>query len=138
MCFFVCLAVPKTHAPKLNAASHAFEITDATEWSIGEATYANRDRDSAFLVTVGGCSCFISEGKKHRTDALGLNELDSLIESVLQQVPSLSILIHYATGDVSRERVIRKDKRLVSFDDVRSQYSQLELDVRYAIKGLRS
>jgi hypothetical protein len=138
MCFFVCIALPKSQAPKLNATSHVFDITDVTDWSIGEATCATRDRDSAFLITVGGCSCFISEGKKHRTEAAGLTELDALIESLLPQVPSLSILIHYATGDLSRERVMRKDKRLVSFAELRAQYSRLDPDVRYVVKSLRS
>lgn len=138
MCFFVCLALPKSHAPKLDAVSHLFDIRDVSEWSIGEATCANRDRDSSFLITGGGCSCFISEGKKHRTDAASANELDSLIGSLLQEAPSLSILIHYAEGDLSRERVMRQDKKLVSFDELRGQYNRLEFDVRYIVKGLGS
>ena len=138
MCFFVCLALPKSYAPKLNAMSHVFDITDVTEWSIGEATGANPARDSSFLITVGGCSCFILQGRKHRTEASKVNELDALIESLLPQVPSLSILIHSADGDVSRERVMRKDKRLVSFDESRSHYDRLDFDVRYVISGLHS
>lgn len=43
------------------------------------------------------------------------------------------MLIHYASGDISREEVIRKDKRSVLFHDVSGQLNRLELDVRYII-----
>ena len=136
MCFFVCLALAKSHAPKLSAMSHVFDLTDVTDWSIGEATCGNRDRDGSFLITIGGCSCFISEVKNHRMGASKLNELETLISLLLQQVPSLSILIHYADGDISRERIMRKEKRLVLFDKLRGQFNRLEFDVRYVMKGL--
>ena len=135
MCFFVCLALPTSHAPKLYAVSHVFEITDASDWSIGEATCGNPDRDRSFLITAGGCSCFIPEVKNHRTGASKLRELETLIELLLQHVPSLSILVHYADGDISRERVMRKDKTFVLFDKLRGQFNRLEFDVKYVMKG---
>ena len=130
MCFFVCLALPQ----KFQAWSyidHSFEMIEVTDWSIGEATSGNGDRDRPFLVTAGGCSCFISAAS-HRTQK-SIDEFESLVRSLLQQTPSLSMLIHYASGDISKEKVVRKDKRSVVFDEVWDQLNRLEPDVRYII-----
>jgi hypothetical protein len=111
MCFFVCLALPQKQAAlRLEALSDDLELTDATDWSIGKAARGNRDRDRAFLITCGGCSCFISDVKKHRAETSTLAELEILIQSLLEYLPSLSMLIHYAHGDISRERVVQKEK----------------------------
>lgn len=131
MCFFVCLAVPNKHPSGWSTITHGFEMTDVTDWSIGEATSGNRERDRAFLVTAGGCSCFIS-GANHRSEK-SLSDFESLLRSLLQQTPSVSILIHYASGDISKEKVVRKDKRSISFDKVSGQLDRLEPDVRYII-----
>ena len=130
MCFFVCLALPKRFKG-WSAIDHSFEMIDVTDWSIGEATSGNRDRDTAFLVTAEGCSCFISAAS-HRSEK-SLDEFESLIRSLLQQTSSVSILMHYASGDISKENVLRKDKRSVIFDDVSGQLDRLEPDVRYII-----
>ena len=134
MCFFICLAVHKKHLQGRNAFPPVFEVIDATDWSIGEATCGNRDRDRSFLVIAGGCSCFISDANR-RSEQLLLSELESLIQSLLQQAPSVSILIHYASGDIRRERVIKKDKRSIMFNELSGQFHRLELDVRYVINN---
>lgn len=131
MCFFVCVALTKKNLLGSTIIAHGFEMTDVTDWSIGEATSGNRDRDRAFLVTAGGCSCFISAAN-HRSEK-SLDEFESLIRSLLQQTPSVSILIHYASGDISKEKVVRKDKRSVLFDEVSGHLHELEPDVRYII-----
>jgi hypothetical protein len=136
MCFFVCLALPKKSVQNWSTIAHGFEIIDVTEWSIGEATRGNQDRDSSFLVTAGGCSCFISAAS-HRSGKSTLDQFESLIQSLLQQAPCVSILIHYASGDISKEEVIRKDKRSVLFHEVSGQLNRLELDVRYIITAPR-
>ena len=132
MCFFLCLAVPKKSLQNWNTIAHGFEIIDATAWSIGQATRGSQDRDSSFLVTAGGCSCFISAAS-HRSGKSSLEQSGSLIQSLLQQAPYVSILIHYASGDISKEEVIRKDKQWARFQDVSGQLRTLELDIRYII-----
>jgi hypothetical protein len=136
VCFFVCLALPqKQVALKLEALAPDLELTDATDSPIGKAARGNREQDQAFLITAGGCSCFISEAKMHRTETSSLDELETLIQSLLEYVPTVSMLIHYAHGDISRERVVQKEKRLVQFNEVRGQLRRLEVDIRYVIKG---
>jgi hypothetical protein len=137
MCFFISLALPKKSVQNWSAIAHGFEIIDVTEWSIGEATCGNQDRHSSFLVTAGGCSCFISAAN-HRSGKSTLQQFESLIQSLLQQSPCVSILIHYASGDISKEEVIRKDKRSVLFHEVSGQLNSLELDVRYVITAPRA
>jgi len=132
MCFFVCLAVPKRSLENWNTISHGFDVLDVTGWSIGKATRGNGDRDNAFLITAGGCSCFISD-TSHRFGKLGLNEFESLIRSILRQIPRVALLIHYASGDISKEEVIRKDKRTVLLNEVAGQLNRLEHDVRFII-----
>jgi hypothetical protein len=132
MCFFVCLAVPKKSFQGWNSISHAFDVIDVTDWSIGEATCGNQERDSSFLITAGGCSCFISDAK-HRSGTPTRNDFQNLIRSLLQQAPRVAVLVHYASGDISKEQVIRKDKRTVRFHEVSGQLNQLEPDVRYLI-----
>ena len=134
MCFFVCLAVPRKSFQGWNTISHGFEVIDVTDWSIGGATCGNQERDSSSLITAGGCSCFISDAN-HRSGPPTLNEFESLIRSLLQQAPRVAILVHYASGDISKEQVIRKDKRTVLLDEVSGQLNQLELDVRYIIEN---
>lgn len=139
MCFFVCLALPeKAAALKLKTLSQGWELTDATDWPIGKAVRGNREHDRAFLITSGGCSCFISEGKHHRAEKPMPAELENLIQSLLTYVPSLSILIHYAQGDISREGVVQKERKLLTFNELKGQLSRLESDVRYVIKSNRS
>jgi hypothetical protein len=135
MCFFVCLSLPKKDAPQLRALSPGFELINATKWKIGQATCGNADRDVAFLITDGGCSCFVSNTKAHRVQSAKLEEIKTLIRSLSERLPSVSILIHYTGEDLSRETVIRKDKRIVSVDDILRKIDQLELDVRYVIRG---
>jgi len=132
MCFFVCLALPRKNFQNWRTISHGFEMIDVTAWSIGQATCGNQDRDIAYLLTAGGCSCFIS-GANHRSAKSTLNDFESLIGSLLQRIPFVSILIHFASGDISKEEVIRKDKRSVRFDEVSGQLNGLEPDVRYII-----
>lgn len=132
MCFFVCLAVPKKSFYDWSTIAHGFEIIDAAKWSIGHVTCGNQDRESSFLVTAGGCSCFISPAD-HRSRKSTLEQFESLIQSLLQQAPYVSILIHYASGDISKEEVIRKDKQSVPFHEVCGQLTSLELDLRYII-----
>lgn len=132
MCFFVCLAIPKEDFRGWATLAHDFEVVDVSDWSIGEATCGSRERDISLLVTAGGCSCFISDAN-HRSVKPARDEFVSLLRSLLQQTPRVAMLIHYAGGDISREEVIRKDKRSVLFDDVSSQLNRLELEVRYII-----
>lgn len=132
MCFFVCLALPKKSVQDWSTIAQGFEIIDATEWSIGEATCGSQDRDSSFLVTAAGCSCFISPAS-HRSAKSTLDQFESLIQSLLQQAPCVSILIHYASGEISKEKVIRKGKRSVRFHEVSGQLNRIELDLRYII-----
>jgi len=131
MCFFVCLALPKKNLSSWSTIAHGFETADVTDWSIGEATSGNPNRDRAFLVTAGGCSCFISAAN-HRSE-ISIDEFESLIRALLQQTPSVSILIHYASGDISKEKVVRQDKRSILFDEVSGQLDRLEPNVRYII-----
>jgi hypothetical protein len=139
MCFFVCLALPEKDANlKLKTVSHDWELTDATDWPIGKAARGNREHDRAFLITSGGCSCFISDVKKHRAEKSVAAELEILVESLLEHVPSLSMLIHYAQGDISREIVVQKERKLVSFNELRGQLGRLKSDVRYVIKSNHS
>jgi len=137
MCFFVCLAVPKKNFQGWSTISHGFEMVDVTGSSIGEATCGKPDRDRSFLVTSGGCSCFIS-GATHRSVKSTLNEFEALIRSLLQLAPCVSILIHYASGEISKEEVMTKDKRSVLFHEVSGQLNGLELDVRYIITAQRT
>ena len=134
MCFFVCLALPKKNVQALETLSHPFEVTDATDWSIGEATFGSRNRDRSFLITTGGCSCFISD-VHHGSGESNLNAFESLIRSLLQETPSVSFLIHDSRGDIHTESVTRKEKRLVSFNELSGQFHQLPLDVRYVVKN---
>jgi hypothetical protein len=134
MCFFVCLSLPKKGIPQLQALSQGFELIDATEWSIGKATRGNADRDVAFLITDGGCSCFVSNAKSHRAQSAKLKEFEALIRSLSERLPNVSILIHYTGEDLSHETVIRKDKRIVSLDEIQGQTDRLELDIRYVIR----
>src|SRR5689334_18117201 len=122
MCFFVCLALPKKFQGG-STIDQSFEMIEVTDWSIGEATSGNRDRDRAFLVTAGGCSCFISDANHHSEKSF--HEFESLMRSLLQQTPSVSILIHYASGDISNEKVVRREKRSVLFDEVSGQLTRL-------------
>jgi hypothetical protein len=139
VCFFVCLALPEKEATlKLKTLSPDWELTDATDWPIGKAVRGNREHDRAFLITSGGCSCFISDVKKHRRGRSMPAELETLIQSLLEYVPSLSMLIHCAKGDISRESVVQKERKLVSFNELRGQLSRLKNDVRYVIKGNHS
>ncbi|HEX3252825.1 MAG TPA: hypothetical protein VHS05_25525 [Pyrinomonadaceae bacterium] len=130
MCYFVCLALPRKNIQCWSTIPHGFEVADVTDWSIGKATCGNQDRDSAFLVTSGGCSCFISDGN-HRSTKATLDEFKSFIRSLLQETHYVSLLIHYASGDISKEEVIRKDKKSILLEEVSDQLNQLELDVRY-------
>lgn len=134
MCFFVCLALPKKNVQALETLSHPFEVTDTTEWSIGEATVGNRNRDSSFLITTGGCSCFVAD-VHHGLAESKPNAFESLIRSLLQEVSCVSFLIHDARGDIQAERVICKEKRLVSFNEFSGQFHELPLDVRYVVKN---
>jgi len=137
MCFFVCLALPKENFQGWSTIPYGFETINVTDCSIGEATCGNKNRDSSFLVIAGGCSCFISAAS-HRSGKSTLVQFERLIQSLLQQAPCVSILIHYASGDISKEKVIRKDKRTVFFQEVSGQLSTLELDVRYIITAART
>src|SRR5689334_21402329 len=105
MCFFVCLALPKKNLQDWPVIARGFEIIDVTDWCIGIATCGNAERDSAFLITAGGCSCFISGANHHKSGKSIINEFGSLIRSLLQQAPYVSILVHYASGDISKEEV---------------------------------
>ena len=139
MCFFVCMALPRKDAALiLEVRFSDLELTDATNWPIGNAVRGNREHDRAFLITSGGCSCFISDLKKRRQDESMTAELELLIQSIMEFVPSLSMLIHDARGDISRENVIPKQRRLISFNELRGRLGQLEIDVRYVIKSNHS
>ena len=77
MCFFVCLALPKNGVQDWSTIAHGFEIIDATEWGIDEATCGNQDRDSSFLhrsPQVGNLAAFLaSVGLGHASLNLGGN-----------------------------------------------------------------
>lgn len=131
MCFFLCVSLPKKDFQGWRI-SHSFEVTDVTDWSIGTATRRNRNDDRSFLITAGGCSCFISDGK-HRSTKTTLNEFESVIQSLLKQTHCVSILVHYASGDIGKEAVIRKERKSIIFTEVSGQWNRLELDVGYTI-----
>lgn len=130
MCFFACLALPLSDVELFRTIPHSFEVLDVTDWSIGRATYGREKRDRSFLITSGGCSCFISD-KNHRSDIAPLDEFKSLVERLLQHTPYLSILVHNAGGDLRSEIVNRKARRSVSYDELFCGLDCLELDVRY-------
>jgi|SRR5215213_7657244 len=133
MCFFVCLALPRKNIQALERLAHPFEVTDATAWSIGEATSGSLNRDRSFLITSGGCSCFVA-GVHHGSGESKLSAFQSLIRSLLQEAPCVSLLIHDTRGDIQNESVTCKEKRLVSFDELPRHLPQLSLDVRYVVK----
>jgi len=134
MCFFVCLALARKNVHALDTLSRPFEVTDATDWSIGEATFGSRNRDSSFLVTTGGCSCFVSGGH-HGAGESNLNAFESLIGSLLQEAPCVSFLIHDTRGDMQAERVTCKEKRSISFNELSEHFHELHLNVRYVVKN---
>ena len=113
MCYFICSALPKKEFQAWSTIAHGFELMDVTDWSNGEATCGNSDRDQSFLITAGGCSCFVSNAN-HRGGKSTLNEFESLIRSFLQQAPRISILIHNAISDISKEMVSISMKYLVN------------------------
>ena len=55
---------------------------------------------------------------------------------MIGSLPSVSILIHYTCEDLRHDSVIRKDKRLVSVDEILGQIDGLEADVRHIIRGI--
>lgn len=128
----MCVALPKRDSKLCEILSESFEVTDATEWDIGKATYGIRDRDSSYLVTDGGCSCFIL-GMNHGCGEAKVETVENFIKALLQRTPCVSILIHDTRGDIARENVICKYKSRVSFSDFVRQFPSLQQDVRYLI-----
>jgi len=132
VCFFVCLSVPKKDPKLLEILSQSFEVAEVTDLAIGKATCGNGERDRSFLVTVGGCSCFIL-GVNHGKGASKVETFESVIKVLLQRAPSVSILIHDTRGDIARESVICKYKSRISLIDLVGQVHLLQLDVRYVV-----
>lgn len=132
MWFFICLSLPKKDPKLVEIMSDPFEVLEATESQIGKATCGNRDRDRALLITAGGCSCFLF-GMNHGADASKTDAFENLIQVLLQHAPSVSILIHDARGDITRESVACKNKCRTPITDLIGQFPHLKLDVRYVV-----
>lgn len=131
MCFFLCLGVPKK-ASKLLETALSFETKDVTKWSLGEATCGSADRDSAFLITSGGCSCFIS-GVKHGSGTSKLEAFERLMKLLLNEARYVSMLVHDTRGDIAGESVMCRYKSRVSLNEIIGQFEYLQLDVRYIL-----
>lgn len=132
MCFFLCVGVPKKAAGILQAVSHPFSAEDVTEWSIGKATCGNTDRDSSFLITSGGCSCFIT-GVNHGSGESRLEAFETLMMSLLKQARYVSMLIHDTRGSIAGATVTCKYKSRVSLSEIISNLKRLQTDVRYIL-----
>lgn len=132
MCFFLCLGVPKKAASVLETVPHEFEARDVTEWSIGKATCGSTNRDSSFLITSGGCSCFIT-GVKHGSGESKLEAFGVFLMSVLKQAHYVSMLIHVTRGKIADASVTCRYKSRVSLSEVISNIKRLQADVRYIL-----
>ncbi len=109
-----------------------FETKDVTKWSLGRATCGNAERDSAFLITSGGCSCFIS-AVKHGSETSKLGSFERLMKLVLKEAHYVSLLVHDTRGDIAGENVICRYKSRVSLNEIISELEHLQLDVRYIL-----
>lgn len=136
MCFFVCLALPLKATRLIRDLSQGFELTDATDWNIGRITRGNRERDVAFLVADGGCSCFISVTQSHSYQSGKRKQFETLVSSLLQELSQVSLLFHYSSKDISQDIFSLKARRVVSLKEISHQFQQLECDTRYVIRGI--
>jgi len=132
VCFFLCLGVPKKAASVLETVSHAFDTRDVTEWSIGKAVCGSTDRDRSFLITSGGCSCFVTGGN-HGSGESKLQAFESLMKLLLKQARYVSMLVHDTRGDIAGATVMCKYKSRVSLHEIISNIERLQTDVRYIL-----
>jgi len=125
------MGVPKKASTILETAV-SFETKDVTKWSLGKATCGSVDRDNAFLITSGGCSCFIS-GLKHGSETLKLEPFERLMKLLLKEARYVSLLIHETRGDIASDTVVCRHKSPVSLTEIINQVGHLQLDVRYIL-----
>jgi hypothetical protein len=132
MCFFLCLALPKKDSRVRDVISRAFEVKEVTDWPIGKVTRGNRDNGSSYLVTDGGCSCFIL-GLHHARGEPKVTNVVEVVKELLKRAPCVSILIHYSSSELAREAVTARAKRVLIVDEFVREFPTIQEDVRYVV-----
>ena len=138
MSYFLCLAVPRAVADKLlRAFDPMIRFTDASTFPIGEVTRGSRDSRSAFLVQIGSSSAsLVGKGGLRRThnndhSALLVAGIRTLMEN--EACHSITFLLHWMQGFVSKEDIPIKNEQTVNIADLADAVLNIAEDVRYKV-----
>ena len=135
MCYFLCLSLPYEVPNLVQTLGGKLILEDASATPIGKATRGNRIESRVYVLTNGGCSCCIL-GKNHNTVEDGAEDFIERLKRLLEEVPSVSLLLHTFRADWRLEEVPLKEKRLITLENF--AFPNLEENIRYVIKSHRS
>lgn len=132
MCYFLCVSTSQGFIADVRTHTAGLYVEDASNTPIGLATHGNRINGKSYLLTEGGCSCSII-GKGHTKRRYVAKHFSELIERLLKEAPSVSILLHTCRSSWVDEEVQVARKQIISLENFVSLFPNLEEDVRYVI-----
>lgn len=127
MTYFLAVAAPKEQAKLEAAFDDPLYIEDASNSPIGAATLGNKD-GAVVLVNAGhGASHVV--GKQNGAD----RQVVEGVRRLLENTPSVSILVHLARGRVLEEPIPNRGRCRITFREFSELFPELDQDVRYAV-----
>lgn len=134
MSHFLCIAIPERFPACGRCFASPVTLNEVAHTPIGRATLGNKPRGMAYLATVYGDSTELL-GKGHKERRCPEHFVNG-VNCLLERLPSVSFLIHFAHGLVSEEKITLKNKEKIGLEYFNSTYPNLDIlqeDVRYIV-----
>jgi hypothetical protein len=127
MTYFLAVAAPTEQSQIEAVFGDAFYLKDASGSPIGAAALGHKDGAVVLVNSGHGATHIVSR----RKDAD--RQVVDGIRRLLENVPSVSVLLHLAKGVVLEEPISVRGRRRMTFREFAEIFSELEEDVRYAV-----
>ncbi len=127
MTYFLAIAAPLEPSQIQDAMGNDIYLEDASGSPIGSATLGGND-GAVMLVNAGhGATHIVSQ--RHDAD----RRVVAGVRALLEETPSVSVLLHLARGVVLQEPIPDRGRRRITFHDFAELFPKLEEDVRFAV-----
>ena len=107
-----------------------FETTDVSNVPIGRAV-VSAPEGNAFLITHNSCSTDLFDAGYWREQRSA--QFIDCFGKLVERYEFVSVLAHWFTGDVRRERVAVARREVVTLTEFVQRFPSIEEDVRYAV-----
>ncbi|HEY3332805.1 MAG TPA: hypothetical protein VGK19_22420 [Capsulimonadaceae bacterium] len=140
MSFYLAVGIPPQLVSKLRESLDSqIYIGDVTDFPIGRATTRGRSSWVAYTLQIGSSSAsLVGKGairRTHNNDKSAL--LISGVEALLgcENVPSITLLLHWMSGWIQNEEVHATCEERVRIENLPETVETMQSDVRYIVCG---